>query len=158
MAGWMTIELKGLRFFAEHGMYVEERKVGNQFEIDLEVSYKVPKHTITTMEETVNYVEIYRIVEERFLEYKNLLETCAMEICEALHEQFSEIRKISISIKKINPPITNLQVLLECLIQKSLSKPHFRNTSSLYYYDLAVRHKATLNNFCFPPPAFHVKK
>ena len=45
MAGWMTIELKGLRFFAEHGMYVEERKVGNQFEIDLEVSYKVPKQT-----------------------------------------------------------------------------------------------------------------
>ena len=107
MAGWMTIELKGLRFFAEHGMYAEERKVGNQFEIDLEVSYKAPKHVITTMEETVNYVEIYRIVEERFSEYKNLLETCAMEICEALHEHFSEIRKISIHIKKINPPITN---------------------------------------------------
>jgi len=35
------------------------------------------------------------------------LETCAMEICEALHENFSEIRKISIYIKKINPPITN---------------------------------------------------
>jgi dihydroneopterin aldolase len=30
-----------------------------------------------------------------------------MEICEALHEQFSEIRRVSISIKKINPPITN---------------------------------------------------
>ena len=107
MAGWMTIELKGLRFFAEHGMYAEERKVGNQFEIDLQVSYKVPKHTITSIEETVNYVEIYRIVEERFLEHKHLLETCAMEICDALHEHFPEIRMVSISIKKINPPITN---------------------------------------------------
>jgi dihydroneopterin aldolase len=96
----MTIELKGLRFFAEHGMYAEERKVGNQFEIDLAVSYKVPKHIITSIEQTVNYVEIYRIVEERFSEYKNLLETCAMEICEALHEQFSEIRRVSISIQK----------------------------------------------------------
>jgi dihydroneopterin aldolase len=67
----------------------------------------VPKHIITSIEQTVNYVEIYRIVEERFSEYKNLLETCAMEICEALHEQFSEIRRVSISIKKINPPITN---------------------------------------------------
>ena len=107
MAGWMTIELKGLRFFAEHGMYQEERKVGNQFEIDLEVAFKAPKHTISSIEETVNYVEIYRIVDERFSEYKNLLETCAMEICDSLHEQFSEIRKVSISIKKINPPITN---------------------------------------------------
>src|SRR5688500_19462642 len=94
MAGWMTIELKGLRFFAEHGMYVEERKVGNQFEIDLEVSYKAPKHIITTMEETVNYVEIYRIVEERCLEYKNLLETWAMRSCEAIHENLTNTWKI----------------------------------------------------------------
>ena len=107
MAGRMTIELKGLRFFAEHGMYAEERKVGNQFEIDIEISFKPPKHTITSIEETVNYVEIYRIIEERFSEYRNLLETCAMEISEALHEHFSEIRQVSISIKKINPPITN---------------------------------------------------
>lgn len=107
MAGWMTIELKGLRFFGEHGMYQEERKVGNQFEIDLEVSYKVPKQIITEIEQTVNYVEIYRIVEEQFSEYRNLLETCAMEICQSLHEHFSEIKKVSISIKKINPPITN---------------------------------------------------
>ena len=107
MAGWMTIELKGLKFFAEHGMYQEERKVGNQFEIDLEVSFKVPKHTVTSIDETVNYVEIYRIVEERFSEHRNLLETCAMEISQALHDYFSEIKKVFITIKKINPPITN---------------------------------------------------
>ncbi len=107
MAGWMTIELKGLRFFAEHGMYAEERKVGNQFEIDLAVGYKAPKHVITSMEETVNYVEIYRLVEEVFSKHKFLLETCAMEICDVIHESFTEIKSISISIKKINPPITN---------------------------------------------------
>jgi dihydroneopterin aldolase len=106
MAGWMTIELKGLRFFAEHGMYAEERKVGNQFEIDLAVTYKVPKHVITSMEETVNYVEIYRMVEEILSKHKYLLETCAMEIANALHEHFPEIKSVSISIKKMNPPIT----------------------------------------------------
>jgi 7,8-dihydroneopterin aldolase/epimerase/oxygenase len=107
MAGWMNIELKGLRFFSEHGMYAEEKKVGNQFEINLTVSYKVPKHVITSIEETVNYVEIYRIVEEEFLGHKQLLETCAMQICDRLHGTFPEIKLIEISIKKINPPITN---------------------------------------------------
>ena len=107
MAGRMHIELKGLRFFAEHGMYAEERKVGNQFEIDLSVCYKVPKQVITSMEQTVNYVEIYRIVEEEFSGHKQLLETCAMQICERLHEHFPEIKQVDISIKKINPPITN---------------------------------------------------
>ena len=107
MAGWMTIELKGLRFFAEHGMYAEERKVGNQFEIDLSVDYKAQKHVITSMEETLNYVDIYRIIEEVFSKHKFLLETCAMEISDAIYEHFSQIKSISLSIKKINPPITN---------------------------------------------------
>jgi dihydroneopterin aldolase len=107
MTGRMNIELRGLRFFAEHGMYAEERKVGNQFEIDLTVSYRVRKHVITSMEETVNYVEIYRIVEEEFAGHKHLLETCAMQICDKLHELFPEIKRVDISIKKMNPPITN---------------------------------------------------
>ncbi|MEI6948281.1 dihydroneopterin aldolase [Paraflavisolibacter sp. H34] len=107
MAGSITIELKGLRFFAEHGMYAEERKVGNQFEIDLSATYKAPKHPIVSIEETVNYVEIYRIIEEEFSGHKHLLETCAMQICDRLHEQFPELRTICISIKKMSPPITN---------------------------------------------------
>jgi dihydroneopterin aldolase len=107
MAGWMTIELKGLRFFAEHGMYVEERKVGNQFEIDLCISYKAPKRVIVSIEQTVNYVEVYRLVEEVFSAHKYLLETCAMEICEVLKKNFNEIKHVSISIKKMNAPITN---------------------------------------------------
>jgi dihydroneopterin aldolase len=107
MAGWMTIELKGLRFFAEHGMYAEEKKVGNEFEVDVSVVYKTPKKTITSIEETVNYVEIYRIIEDEFKERKLLLETCAMLICEKVQQVFPEIKNISISIKKINPPITN---------------------------------------------------
>lgn len=107
MAGWMNIELKGLRFFAEHGMYAEERKVGNQFEIDLSVCYKAPKTVITSMEETVNYVEIYRIIEGEFSMHRQLLETCAMQICDKLHVHFPEIKRVHISIKKVNPPITN---------------------------------------------------
>ncbi|HZF65299.1 MAG TPA: dihydroneopterin aldolase [Chitinophagaceae bacterium] len=107
MAGWMQIELKGLRFYAEHGMYAEERKVGNQFEIDLQVGFEPPAHIIDSMNETVNYVEVYRIVEKEFSIHQNLLETCAMQICENLHVSFPEVKKIFISIKKITPPITN---------------------------------------------------
>lgn len=106
MAAWMTIELRGLRFFAEHGMYAEEVKVGNQFEIDLCVIYKAPKQTINSIEETVNYVEIYRIIEEEFSKHKYLLETCAMVICDKLHESFPEVKKITITVKKLSPPIT----------------------------------------------------
>lgn len=107
MAGWMIIELKGLRFFAEHGMYAEEKKVGNEFEVDVSLTCKAPKQTVTAIHETINYVEVYRIVEEELTEHKLLLETCAMNICNKLHAEFPQIRRMAVSIKKINPPITN---------------------------------------------------
>jgi dihydroneopterin aldolase len=88
-------------------MYAEEMKVGNEFEVDLSIDCKSPKKIITSIDQTVNYVEVYRILQEAFGQRKALLETCAMEIGERLQEQFSEIEKLTISIRKINPPITN---------------------------------------------------
>lgn len=105
--GLFTIELKSLRFFAEHGMYQEEMKVGNEFEVDLSIVCKSPKKKITSIEQTINYVEVYRILQEEFAVRKNLLETLAMEIAEKLQAQFQEIEQVSISIRKLNPPITN---------------------------------------------------
>lgn len=107
MAGHFTIELKKLRFFAEHGMYQEELKVGNEFEVDISIGCKSPKKTITSIEQTINYVEVYRIIQEEFAERKFLLETCAMQIAEKLQEQFLLIEQLTISIRKLNPPITN---------------------------------------------------
>ena len=43
MPGSITIELKGLRFFAYHGLYAEEQKTGNEFEIDLFVTHQPSK-------------------------------------------------------------------------------------------------------------------
>lgn len=107
MAGHFTIELKNLRFFAEHGMYQEESKVGNQFEVDMSIGCKSPKKIITSIDQTINYVEVYRIIQEEFNVRKYLLETCAMQIADKLQIQFPEIEQLTISIRKLNPPITN---------------------------------------------------
>ena len=107
MAGHLTIELKNLRFFAEHGMYPEEMKVGNEFEVDISIGCKSPKKTITSIEQTINYVEVYRIVQEEFAVRKFLLETCTMLIAERIYQQFPEVEDLAISIRKLNPPITN---------------------------------------------------
>ncbi len=107
MAGQLTIELKGLRFFAEHGMYAEEIKIGNEFEVDLCISYKLPKKSIDSIEQTINYVDVYRIVKAEMAEPKHLLETCAIKIVDRLHNYFKQIEKIQINVKKLAPPITN---------------------------------------------------
>jgi 7,8-dihydroneopterin aldolase/epimerase/oxygenase len=105
MSSTFIIQLKDLRFFGAHGLYAEERRAGNEFEVNLSLAVKAPKAKIVSLEETINYAEVYRLLNERFAIRTNLLETLAMEIAEELKQQFPAIRKISVQITKLDPPI-----------------------------------------------------
>jgi len=49
-------------------MYEEEKRVGNEFEVDVSIACKSPKKIITSIEQTINYAEVYRILQEEFAE------------------------------------------------------------------------------------------
>ena len=102
----IKIELHNLRFFAHHGMYEEEKKVANEFDVDLEVSFEA-NETITSINESINYVKLYELVKKFMLQEQRLLETIAMNITNAIHEQFPQVTKISITITKKYPPVIN---------------------------------------------------
>lgn len=101
-----TIQLHHLHFFAEHGMYDEERSVGNEFEVNISIDIKAPKEKLTSIADTVNYAEVYRITKEIFSVRKPLLETLAMELAGAVKKQFPAIRNLQIQIIKLHPPIS----------------------------------------------------
>lgn len=105
MRGLITIELKKLRFLAYHGLYAEESKTGNEFEIDLSVSYQPSSATITSISDTVNYSELYALLKKEMQVARHLLETLVMELAEVIHASFSQIKKIEISITKLHVPI-----------------------------------------------------
>ncbi|HEU4472507.1 MAG TPA: dihydroneopterin aldolase [Flavisolibacter sp.] len=106
MPGQFTIELRSLRFFAGHGMYKEEMKVGNDFEVDVSITCPSPEEAIQSIDQTVDYVTVYHIISKVFSTRKLLLETCTMEIAAGLEEQFPFIKALTIVIRKLNPPIT----------------------------------------------------
>ena len=101
----ITIELKQLRFLAYHGLYAEERKTGNEFEINLSVSYQPSSGTITGISDTVNYSELYALLKTEMQKPRHLLETFVMEVAEVIHVSFPQIKKIEISITKLHVPI-----------------------------------------------------
>jgi dihydroneopterin aldolase len=105
MTGLLTIELNNLRFFARHGLYAEEIKIGNEFEVTLSVSYLPDTILITDIETTVNYVSLYELVKAAMQKPTPLLETVAMAIAEKIHQDFPQVKKVSISISKLHPPI-----------------------------------------------------
>jgi len=102
----ITIELHNLRFFAHHGMYDEEKKVANEFDVDLDVSFEATQ-TIGSINETINYVKLYELVKKHMLQPQRLIETLAMNIPNAIHEQYSQVKRIAITITKKYPPVIN---------------------------------------------------
>src|SRR5258706_4380351 len=102
----IKIELHNLRFFAHHGMYEEEKKVANEFDVDLEVSFEA-NDTIVSINESINYVKLYELVKKHMLQEQRLLETIAMNITNSIHEQYPQVTKISIIITKQYHPVIN---------------------------------------------------
>ena len=100
-----TIELKGLRFFAGRGLYIQEELVGNEFEVDLVVEMQAAQQ-IVSIDQTINYVELFQLIKEEINQNTPLLETTAFNVSEKLRVKFPNIDKITLSIRKLNPPIT----------------------------------------------------
>lgn len=105
----MTIELKGLHFFAYHGLYAEERKTGNEFEIDLSVTYQASEKIISHLNETVNYSQLYNLLKSEMQNSRGLLETFVMEVAEAIHLAFPFVKKVALTITKLQPPIVSFK-------------------------------------------------
>jgi 7,8-dihydroneopterin aldolase/epimerase/oxygenase len=103
----ITIKLKQLRFFAHHGLYEEERKVSNEFMVDLEVSFESSAVIITKMNETINYIKLYDLIKKHMLQTTDLIETLAMKITDDIHDSYPQVKKVSIAITKKYPPVIN---------------------------------------------------
>ena len=104
----LTIHLHQLQFFAHHGLYKEEKKMGNNFEMDVDITADVPE-TITKLEHTIDYVKVHEIIDSRMKEPTRLLETLAQDIVEKIYQADKRIRSVSITIKKLSAPIKNFK-------------------------------------------------
>lgn len=103
-----TIHLHNLLFHSFHGFYEEEKILGNDFEINADVTVDTPDQ-VTTLRQTVNYVVIYDTIRERMERATPLLETVAQELAQAIRAIDGRIKAVNITIKKTAPPIAHFQ-------------------------------------------------
>jgi 7,8-dihydroneopterin aldolase/epimerase/oxygenase len=102
----ITISIHGAEFFAYHGFYPEEQKLGTKFIIDADVSFK-PLSNLKDdkIANTVDYEKVYNIVANQMSHTRKLIETVAQSIADDIKEQYNFVDKVTISIKKLNPPL-----------------------------------------------------
>jgi dihydroneopterin aldolase len=100
------VALRGLEFFAYHGYYDEEQKVGNKYSVDVIVKADLNTAAVAdTLSETVNYESLYNIVKENMQIRARLLEHIGYEIIQSIFQQFDQVQWVEVSIAKFNPPI-----------------------------------------------------
>lgn len=121
MAATFTVQLHNLRFFANHGLFDEERLAGNEFEVNILMVIDAPEKTVTKIEETINYTEVHRITKEVFSKPTPLLETLAMKIADAVKGEFVALKKIQVQIIKLHPPITGFNGSVSVSFEKNFT-------------------------------------
>lgn len=101
-----TIEIEGMEFYAYHGHYEEERIVGNRFLLDLKIEADCDTAAKSdNIKDAVNYQVAYKIIREQMLMKSHLLENIAQRILDALYQQMKGIKKATIKVRKMNPPM-----------------------------------------------------
>ena len=98
--------LEGIRFYGYHGVKPEERSLGQQFEVDVEIELPLHYAGISDdLESTINYTHVYTLVREVIEgQSRKLIESLAHEIA---HRSLSEfpIHGIKVRVTKLRPPI-----------------------------------------------------
>ena len=100
------IIIEGMKFYAHHGYYKEERKTGNHFVVDVEVKLNYTRAAENdSIIGTIDYVKIFKICEKEMKKTKKLLETVGYCIGERIKSKFKGAKKVKVKISKLNPPL-----------------------------------------------------
>ena len=105
----ITIHLYNVKFYSFHGIHEEEKILGNDYEVNAEVRFHEEQSQISSLSQTINYETLFEIIKARMAVPTGLLETVVMDIGNTIHEKYDYVRSISISLKKVNPPIASMQ-------------------------------------------------
>ena len=104
------IYLRDLRFHAYHGVEAQERIVGNDYQLSVRIQYDVSQAMLSdNVLDTINYADVYRLLEQEMQVPSNLLERVAYRMADRIQRRFAFVEAIDISLAKLNPPMgTNM--------------------------------------------------
>lgn len=103
-----SIHLVDILLHGYHGLFEEEKLVGNTFKVNVTVVYCTSGFPITQLTDTIDYGTVFSILQHQMQQATPLLETVAANFTLAVFEQFSTAQEISIHIQKMVPPIAGM--------------------------------------------------
>lgn len=96
-----------MQFYGYHGLFAEENKLGQRFNVSVELYTSLKKAGESdAMEDSIHYGVAFELV-KGVVEGPsfNLIEAVAEEISKRLLAEFPELEKCRVQVEKPNPPI-----------------------------------------------------
>ena len=110
----MHIYLNDLLFNGFHGVYPAERKIGNTFKVDVRIQMTPATKTIHKLEDTIDYVQVYALIQKIMAVPTPLLETIVANIADQILAAHPIAESVYVKITK-----------------QQLSVPYFEGTTAV---------------------------
>lgn len=114
------IKIENVKFFSFHGLFPEERVLGNEFTLSVSVDRISNKSFSENLEQSIDYGVLYSICSEVMLKPVDLLETICEQIVEKIQFICPDYQFIEISVTKDRPPLG--QISGQSTVKLSLTK------------------------------------
>lgn len=119
----MKICLNEMVFYGFHGVFAEERKLGQRFIVSLQLTTDgAHDSTIHKLDDTVDYTQVYALLKEIMeSDQFQLLETVANAILDRVLQEFSLVCKAEVFIQKPSVAIQGSLKSVEIVMERSRS-------------------------------------
>lgn len=119
-----VLRLRNMRFFAHHGLFPEENKLGQRYEVDLEIHGDfTAAGQDDDLSQTLDYPRLYTLVEQVVTRRRfKLVEALAEHIASEIGAQFAPVDLI-VRVRKPDPPVPAHFDGIEVEIHRSFDRP-----------------------------------
>ncbi|MDH3268581.1 MAG: dihydroneopterin aldolase [Ignavibacteria bacterium] len=121
------IRIKNATFYGYHGVSNEEQNVGGKFEADIDIYTDFTEAASgDDLTKTVDYYQVYSFLNQFTVKRKYyLIEALAIEIATELLKKFDRIIKVSVRVRKNNPPLGGV---VDCVEAEAIKERKELNT------------------------------
>ncbi|MBN2814092.1 MAG: dihydroneopterin aldolase [Bacteroidales bacterium] len=98
--------LENMAFYAYHGHFAEEQRIGGRFRVDMDIETDFSKAAATDdLNDAVDYSRIYELVKAEMEIPSKLLEHLARRIADTTCSFSEKITRVTVTVSKLNPAI-----------------------------------------------------